>query len=249
VAGGLMITVCVDLYHYAKANFFYRNSHYPRRVVISDSRDGQLLVLDGLGEGRFTGWVPEVELIPAIDSGELERGSWGFNARNTTIEIPPPARATGCPSSGQVRDRLLEMAPHFLAAGDDDDSMVIGWRAARAFADDLPERTAALASSSSDVALRISNALGGIASQRRLNVMFLELAASMSPDFDDAISHFRKAAREWYKIFTIFLFGMRLGRDPAAIANELTKRIKLLIESERAGTTAILSMLADTEAC
>jgi len=243
VSDGTAITVCVDLYHYRMANFFYRKNHYPRRIVVNGFQEDRFWVLDGAGERRFAGWLTEKELIPAIDSAHLELGSWGFNARNTTIEIIPPTAAHGPPSADWVRDRLLGPTRSFSATNQGRLTLV-GTEALQAFSDALLSYSAELAEPASKMTLQISNILGGITSQRQLNIMFLELAAQYFPDLRRAKEHFQKSAREWDKAFNVFLFGIRLGRDPAAIVTELARRIDVIAEAECAGAAIIGPALA-----
>src|SRR5918992_2910623 len=71
IAEGALPAVYVDLFCYSRETFFSGRSHQPRSIILAGQRKDEFLVWDGMGVGRFVGWMPASDIATAMDSGHL----------------------------------------------------------------------------------------------------------------------------------------------------------------------------------
>lgn len=224
---GRSVAVHLDPYHWPPASLFAGQLHGTRRVVLADIDSTGAQVLDGFGEGQFSGRVEREVILGAIAG--LAEGSC------ITVDLPPPA-AIREPSRNDVVQALrsgwcspASMGDH---PADGYPKIWVGGSAARAFADDVRNRAASGQPLPISETATLFSSLGTAASQRQLGAMFVELAAEHIPALKLSADEFASTARRWFVLYNMFLFGVMLKRPIQNVLTGMADRVELVVRAE-----------------
>jgi hypothetical protein len=256
VADGRKVVVGVDLCAWPRSSFYDRH-HYPHRVLIADCRDGEALVVDGRGDSRYVQWIAVTEIDRAMNTPGLTSILGDFDDRNVTIDLPRPGRGRGQPDPEQIR-RALSANLHTwhgldspAPAGATDPAGGVGeeagWLAVQRFRDDL--RTYAETVDEFPDILVVPGVafLGGLMSQRKFNALFLALAQdTLGLDLGRATAAFEEIARQWEKMFYIFLYGYHAGRPMVPLLRRLVDRVFAVTDLEHRLMLGLLHRFTDS---
>jgi hypothetical protein len=223
--------VVVDICSFRTGSFF-QGTHSPHRVVVVGYRGNEVLVLDGYGRSRFHGWLPTTEINPSLGPPELAAGWWRYDARFVVVDLPRPEPDAPGVTAERVRAALAVNVEEYLNPPDLPGETA-GHVAAARFLADFRETSAGLGDAAADVVIPGIAQLAYLATQRKLNAQFLELAAELvSPHLAEQAAAFHRMSREWNKMFHTLLFGHRIGRPLGALLHGMSDRVGRTLEEE-----------------
>jgi hypothetical protein len=236
LASGRPVIVSVDVWP-LRHTAFHQIRHYPHRLLVVGHRADEAYVVDGMLGTSYSGWLPLTELLSAADSPEIGAGEWGFDARNTTIDLPLEPTSTGLSQEGPAA--VLGCLRRYVADG--------GRRAAvDGFLADLEAVAKAPPDDVQDTIADGILFLGELASQRRLNADFLELAAEVAPVcLETAAGIFRQTTIEVDRMRRILYFGFRGRRSPTQLLGRLADRLRQISALEAAAIQEIKERLPE----
>lgn len=228
------VTLLLDPFHHAPAQFHHQRHHGLRRIVLTAAEDGKLHVRDGIGAGAVTGWFTRADLEPALTAPELAAADRGRPALLTTIDLPRPAGPAPV-EPARLRAALAATVQAHRSPGADLEQ--VGDAATRRFADRL-------ATAPPVEVVELATLLGGVASARQLVLGFLELAQqTLRLDLAEVTGPLAEAGRIWFNSFNVLLFGLRMGRDGADLVRGTAGRVRQAAEAELAAVRALAGLL------
>jgi hypothetical protein len=232
---GRPVVVGVDLYSWPRSTF-QGTSHYPHRVVVSDVRDGEYFVHDGLG-GGFEGWLPSSAVTGSMLSEKLSDADlWGYDASGLTLDF------SGFPDAGPPTGPSDALIAHWLEYS-------ARWHVdhGHAVLSTFRDRLAEFAGSPVPDSFFLPGVVffGSQATQRDLNATFAGMAVErLGLGIDTAVEALRTAARLWNQTYFHFIFGHRKGAAMSELVSRAAERIGRIADTEYEACARIQGALA-----